>query len=164
MKLLAFTDGASRGNPGESGIGVLLKDKEGNVIDSLSAYIGKATNNTAEYVALISGLRLVMKHPCCHLVVHSDSELLVRQLNGKYKVKNELLKHYYEAVQKLLQELNCKVTFCHIPREQNAEADALANKGIDEKKNIISSQSLLDEGHQKERVFEKDRIISRCMP
>lgn len=139
MKLLLYTDGASRGNPGDSGIGIVLRDNEGNTIDSLAAYIGKTTNNVAEYVALIAGLQVAQKHPCQHLVVHADSELMVRQLNGTYKVRNERLKRYFREIETLLRTVPFTVTFTHVPREQNAEADALANRGIDEKKPLPST-------------------------
>src|SRR4030067_1895160 len=102
MTILAYTDGASRGNPGESGVGIVLKDEFGNVIGSHFGYIGQATNNIAEYTALAACLKLVKKTECDHLVVHSDSELMVRQLNGQYKVKDVGLKKHFQDIQKSL--------------------------------------------------------------
>lgn len=136
MIVHAFTDGASRGNPGESGIGVLFQDSEGRVLQELSAYIGVTTNNVAEYMALVAALQLAKKQPCEKLVVHSDSELLVRQMCGSYKVRNERLKQYKAMIDAMMEKAPFEVQFKHIPREQNKHADALANRGIDEKKSL----------------------------
>jgi ribonuclease HI len=133
MTIFAYTDGASRGNPGESGIGVVLKDERGNVIGSHFDYIGQATNNIAEYTALATCLKLVQKIECNQLIVHSDSELMVRQLNGKYKVKDEGLKKQFQNIQKILTDVRFQFSIKHIPREKNHEADHLANQGIDTK-------------------------------
>jgi ribonuclease HI len=134
MTILAYTDGASRGNPGESGVGIVLKDELGNVIESHFGYIGQATNNIAEYTALATCLRLVKKIECDHLVVHSDSELMVRQLNGQYKVKDKGLKKYFLSIQKILTSSPFKFAIKHVPRDENREADQLANRGIDTKR------------------------------
>jgi ribonuclease HI len=134
MTILAYTDGASRGNPGESGIGVILKDESGNLLAEHYGYIGRTTNNVAEYTALASCLKLVQKMECGALVVHSDSELMVRQLNGVYKVKDEGIQKHYRRVRKLLEALPVQFEIRHIPREKNREADRLANRGIDSKK------------------------------
>lgn len=139
MKLFLYTDGASRGNPGESGIGIIIKDSKGNSIDSLGAYIGRTTNNVAEYLALLAGLQLAQKQQCQQLVVHSDSELMVRQLQGKYKVRNERLKRFFQEVQNVLKVVPFEIIFRHVPREENADADALANRGIDTKQQVPKS-------------------------
>lgn len=136
MTILAYTDGASRGNPGESGIGVILKDESGNLLAEHYGYIGRTTNNIAEYTALASCLKLVEKMNCENLIVHSDSELMVRQLNGEYKVKDEGIRKHYRHVRKLLEDLSLQFEIRHIPRERNREADQLANRGIDSKKRI----------------------------
>ena len=133
MIIHAFTDGASRGNPGESGVGVLLKNQDGAVLHSVNGYIGKATNNIAEYTALLTCLKVAAGFKCDELIVHSDSELMVRQLNGQYKVRDRNLKQYYEQVQSLIKQVPFRTTFIHVAREQNSEADALANCGIDNK-------------------------------
>ena len=133
MTVLAFTDGASRGNPGESGIGVVLKDAEGGTIQSTFGYIGTATNNIAEYKALLACLALAEKIDCDHLVVHSDSELMVRQMKGEYKVKNASLKQCIQEVREKLKGASFRFEIKHIDREQNREADDLANLGIDSK-------------------------------
>jgi len=134
MTILAYTDGASRGNPGESGVGVVLKDKFGNVITSQYGYIGKATNNIAEYTALAICLRLVQTTECSQLVVHSDSELMVRQLNGQYKVKDVELKKHFQKIKNIIIAAPYQFKIKHVPREKNREADELANRGINTKK------------------------------
>lgn len=136
MTVIAHTDGASRGNPGESGIGILLKDENGNVIVALSDYIGTATNNVAEYTALITCLRLAQETKCTRLIVHSDSELMVRQVQGTYKVKDAGLKPLFAQVQQLLATVPFEVEFRHVSREENAEADNLANRGINLKRTV----------------------------
>jgi ribonuclease HI len=136
MTLYAATDGASRGNPGESGVGVIVRDEAGREVLSISGYLGIATNNVAEYTALVVLLREMRTIPCTRLIVQSDSELLVRQVNGKYKVKNPVLKQKLNEVQQLRAALPCTLEVNYVPRSQNVEADRLANQGIDEKKSL----------------------------
>lgn len=136
MKCLAYTDGASRGNPGDAGIGVIVRDEQGKTLFSTHGYIGKATNNVAEYTALLVLLRSVQTLECRHLVVHSDSELMVRQINGAYKVKDLVLKQYHQRVRQLLAGASFTFELRHVPREMNAEADGLANSGIDARQPI----------------------------
>ena len=131
MILHAFTDGASRGNPGESGIGIILRSPEGSVLLEEHGYIGRTTNNMAEYTALLTLLERMEKFPCTHLVIHSDSELLVRQMRGQYKVKSEGLKELHRKALKSIASLPCSVELVHVPREQNRDADRLANQGVD---------------------------------
>jgi ribonuclease HI len=133
MIITAFTDGASRGNPGESGIGVVLKDETGIVIASHYGYIGQTTNNIAEYTALTTCLKMVQGMNCSALVVHSDSELMVRQLNGQYKVKDQELKKHFQRIKDILAAASFQFEIKHVPREKNREADHLANRGIDTK-------------------------------
>jgi len=127
----AYTDGASRGNPGDAGVGVLVRDEQGRTVLSLHGYIGRTTNNVAEYTALRTLLERLEADGCTKLVIHSDSELLVRQINGEYRVKDPGLKKHHEEVRRLMSSLPCPVEVRHIPRAQNSEADRLANKGID---------------------------------
>ncbi|MDI6802365.1 MAG: ribonuclease HI family protein [Bacteroidota bacterium] len=138
MKINAFIDGASRGNPGESGIGVLLIDEAGNTLASINGYIGKATNNIAEYTALIACLKKAKDLNCTKITIHSDSELLVRQMNRQYRVRNEGIKEIFERVQCVLRSakggFKCEIK--HIKRELNRDADLLANAGIDSKQPI----------------------------
>ncbi len=130
MTIHAFTDGASRGNPGESGIGVILRDEKGNTLTTHKSYIGQTTNNVAEYRALLACLKIVQSFACKKLIVHSDSELMVRQLQGKYKVKDLELKQYFEQVQNILRDSTFEFEIVHVSREQNKEADELANIAI----------------------------------
>lgn len=136
MTIYAHTDGASRGNPGESGIGIVLKDAEGNVLLTHREYIGQATNNVAEYRALLTCLSLVSQFPCTHLVIKSDSELMVRQLQGKYRVKEPHLKTYFEQVRARLQEAPYRYEIVYVGREENREADELANIAINLKESV----------------------------
>jgi len=136
MIIYAFTDGASRGNPGESGVGLIVKNENGNVLLAEYGYIGIATNNIAEYSALIALLKRIKKVPHTKLIVHSDSELMVRQINGEYKVKDEKIRKYYQRVLKLIDGGSHQFELQHIPRSENSEADRLANRGIESRKKI----------------------------
>ncbi|MFA6470039.1 MAG: ribonuclease HI family protein [Bacteroidota bacterium] len=136
MKLTAFTDGASRGNPGDAAIGIVLKDEQGRTILTHKKYLGTTTNNVAEYSALLACLELVNKTEtfhCSELVVHTDSELMARQLNGQYKVKDAGLKVLFLKVKEVLTTSPFTFSIRHIPRSLNKEADALANEAIDTK-------------------------------
>jgi ribonuclease HI len=130
-KLILNVDGASRGNPGPSAIGVTLKDESGLLVAEISEAIGHTTNNQAEYRALIAGLKQCKILGAKEVIVRSDSELMVRQVLGIYRVKKEELKPLHEEVRKLA---GCFSAFKigNIPREQNKEADKLANKALDE--------------------------------
>lgn len=135
MKLRAWTDGASRGNPGDAGIGVIVKNEKGDIVLEERRYLGKTTNNQAEYTALIVCLEGVIAHAdalqCTELAVFADSELMVKQLKGEYKVRDEGLKIQYARVRGLLQKIGFNFSISHVPRSQNKEADRLANEGID---------------------------------
>jgi len=133
VTLMAFTDGASRGNPGESGIGVILKDATGTVLEEICGYLGTSTNNRAEYAALLVGVELARRHRCSHLISHSDSELIVRQMQGTYKIKDKTLRQWAERVHSAVRSGGLQLEMKHIPREENHEADELANVGIDSK-------------------------------
>ena len=124
----AWVDGASRGNPGESGFGLVFQ--LGDTTQEICGFLGRTTNNVAEYAALIAALALAGRHGLEALTVYSDSQLLVRQLEGAYKVKAP---HLVPIFLKVL-ELRRKIpTFAihHVPREQNREADSLANRAVD---------------------------------
>ena len=133
MTLHAFTDGAARGNPGEAGIGIIVSDEQGNTVLSLYGSIGIATNNVAEYTALVTLLERAKGLRCSRLVIHSDSELMVRQLSGTYRVRDRGLKPQHAKAVRLMQELPFECRIEHVPREGNREADRLANRGIDER-------------------------------
>ena len=122
-------DGLSKGNPGPSAIGVVIRDAQGRLVDSISNRIGMATNNQAEYRALIAALERAIELNAKEIHLESDSELLVRQINGRYRVKNPTLRSLYQKVLQLRNKLDC-LTIVHIPRQQNAEADKLANWAV----------------------------------
>ncbi len=125
-----YTDGGARGNPGPAGIGARLLAASGEVVEELADFIGTATNNVAEYQALLSGLELALDHDVQRLDVFLDSELVVRQVNGEYKVKDAGLKPLHAQACLLLSRFH-EVGVKHVRREQNAEADALVNQAID---------------------------------
>lgn len=128
---LLFTDGACRGNPGIGGAGAVLMDGRGEVLATGKKYLGHCTNNIAEYEALILGVEEALNRRCLRLQIRLDSELLVKQILGEYKVKNPRLKVLMERVRNLLSRLET-YTILHTAREGNALADALANEAIDE--------------------------------
>lgn len=128
-KLVIHTDGVSRGNPGLAAIGATLKDERGQLIASISRRIGWATNNQAEYKAIIAALETAIGLGVRQVELNSDSELVVRQINGQYRVKKEALKLLYQRVKELQGRLE-GFTIRHIPRQQNKEADRLANRAL----------------------------------
>ena len=125
-----WTDGAARGNPGPAGIGVMLKAPSGEVIVAEGRFVGHSTNNVAEYKALLLGLELALERGVSKVEVRADSELLIKQLKGEYRVRNAGLLPLYEQAQALLARFEA-FRLKHVRREQNAEADRLANEGID---------------------------------
>jgi len=132
-KLTIYTDGAATGNPGPAGIGVIICDSSGNVLKNISEYIGEATNNVAEYTAMINALKQAKDMKAESVHINTDSELLAKQLNREYKVKNENLKSLYEEVLQLAKKFE-EVRIFHIPREKNKGADKLATSAIKEHK------------------------------
>ena len=130
-ELIIHTDGASRGNPGKAGIGVAIFDKGYKLIEEVCSFIGNATNNVAEYKAMILATQKAIGHNAKNVLFKTDSELLVRQLNGVYRVKNLNIQPLYAELAALLGKIPAwKIQ--HVYREENACADALANRGIDE--------------------------------
>ena len=130
-ELKLFTDGCARGNPGPAGAGYVIMNMKGETIEDGAKFLGKnETNNKAEYGALIVGLSKCLHHSTGIIHVYSDSELMVKQLNGSYKISKPHLRDLAEQVHKLVENFD-KVTFHHIKREKNARADALANKAVD---------------------------------
>ena len=128
--LVAHIDGGARGNPGPSGYGVVIQDEGGRRVAALSEYLGHQTNNFAEYQGLIGALEYAIEHGPKALTVISDSELLVRQINGIYKVKNPTLKDLHARAKDLIAQLNW-FSISHALREHNREADRLANEAMD---------------------------------
>ncbi len=131
--LTLFTDGASRGNPGPAGAGALIADETGREIARAKRFLGRMTNNQAEYQALLLGLDLAGKLAPAHLGIRLDSELVVKQLRGEYRVKDPNLAALFARVRDKLNAL-AGYDILHIGRELNAEADRLANQAIDEAK------------------------------
>ena len=130
-KVIINADGAARGNPGPAAIGATIKDETGNLIARISKRIGVTTNNQAEYRAIITALEKAINLGAKHVALKSDSELVVQQINGRYKIKNAALRPLYQEVVKLTGSLE-SITVSYVPRTRNAEADKLANKALDE--------------------------------
>ena len=132
VDLVAYVDGGSRGNPGEAGFGVVLQKPSGEVVSKIQGYLGRGTNNVAEYRALLVALETVLRMGCKRLEVFSDSQLVVSQIQGFYRVTAPHLVSLFEEVRQLIGSLtNFRIHY--IPREQNHEADRLVNAAIDEK-------------------------------
>lgn len=134
--LTIYTDGGARGNPGPAGIGAVILNEEGEMVKEVSEYIGHATNNVAEYKALIAALLACKKMFGAslremRLEVRMDSELIVRQMTGLYKVKEPTLQELFGVVAKLRLEDAPNIIFTHVPREKNKRADELVNEAID---------------------------------
>ena len=127
----ANIDGGSRGNPGPAAYGVVVRDARGEVVARLKKYIGQNTNNVAEYYGLIAALDYAQSHGIRAFRIESDSELLVKQMRGQYKVKSADLRPLFERARKMAQGLE-SFRIDHVYREQNREADALANQALDE--------------------------------
>ena len=128
-RLIIYTDGASSGNPGPAAIGAVIQDGQGRVISRISRRIGRATNNQAEYRAIITALGEAVRLGAGEVDIKSDSELVVKQLKGRYCVKKATLRPLYQEVVKLVGSLEA-FSITHIPREQNREADRLANRAL----------------------------------
>ena len=128
-RLVIKTDGASQGNPGLSAIGATIKDEQGSLITSISQSIGLTTNNQAEYRAIIAALEQAIRLDANQVNMYSDSELVVRQINGQYRVKNAALKLLHRKVKQLQSQL-AGFTINYIPRHENTEADSLANMAL----------------------------------
>jgi ribonuclease HI len=138
----ANIDGGSRGNPGPASYGVVIRDPRGQIVAKLKKYIGRMTNNVAEYYGLIAALDYAQSHGIRGLRIESDSELLVKQMRGQYKVKSPELRPLFERARKMLQSFE-SFRIDHVYREQNAEADALANEALDETSGRSSADSVL---------------------
>jgi ribonuclease HI len=134
----ANIDGGSRGNPGPASYGVVIRDPRGEVVAKLKKYIGRSTNNVAEYYGLIAALDYAQQHGIRALRIESDSELLVRQMRGQYQVKSAELRPLFERAKKMSQALD-SFRIEHVYREHNADADGLANEALDETSGAPSS-------------------------
>ncbi len=128
-KLIINTDGSAEPNPGPAAIGATIKDEQGKLLTTISQRIGRATNNQAEYRAIIAALEKALSLGANQVDIRSDSELVVRQLNGRYRVKKASLKPLYQQVKQLSSQFE-GFNITHIPREQNKEADRLAGMAL----------------------------------
>lgn len=128
--LVANIDGGARGNPGPAGYGVVIEDEVGRPVANLSEYLGRQTNNYAEYSGLLAALNYALRHGFKALKVISDSELMVKQINGEYKVSSPTLKELHGRAMKLIDQFEC-FEIRHVLREKNREADRLANVAMD---------------------------------
>ncbi len=129
--VVAYIDGGSRGNPGPSGYGARIENQDGSIIEEIKGAVGIATNNVAEYEGLLAALSYLQENNFTNVIVRSDSQLLVKQMTGHFKVKHPNLKPLYDKAITLVGELDL-VEFQHIPREKNSFADRLANEAMDE--------------------------------
>ena len=130
---LLYTDGAARGNPGPAAVGAVLyrgSPASGNVVAELSRAIGRRTNNVAEYQAVLDGLEMAAGYRPARLTLRSDSQLLVRQLLGRYRVRSPVLRPLHQEARRLLDGFS-QVWIEHVPREENRRADQLANRALD---------------------------------
>jgi ribonuclease H / adenosylcobalamin/alpha-ribazole phosphatase len=130
VRAVLFTDGGARGNPGPAAYGFVLESEDGDLLAAVGAGIGVATNNVAEYSGLIAGLRRAAEEGVTQLEVRSDSELMVKQMRGEYRVKNARLRPLSIEASRLAREL-ASVRYVHVPREKNELADRLVNEALD---------------------------------
>ena len=130
MKAAIHTDGGARGNPGPAGIGVVLTDESGEVFGEVAESIGVATNNVAEYKALIAGLELALSKGVTDIEIFMDSELVVSQIKGEWKIKKDTLRPLAVQARALMNKFDT-FSISHVRREMNADADKLANQGMD---------------------------------
>jgi ribonuclease HI len=131
-RLRLYSDGAARGNPGLAGAGAVLVEPSGQVIDRIGKFLGTQTNNYAEYMGLLLGLRRARELSVREVEVFADSELMLRQLGGRYQVKSASLRPLYEEALALLNDFE-RVKLVHVPREMNRAADEMSNRAIDER-------------------------------
>jgi len=152
--ITAHCDGGSRGNPGPAGFGVHIEDGAGNVLDELSGFLGKKTNNFAEYSALLAALRFALEHGRRRLRVVADSELMVKQMKGQYRVNSPELRPLYEKAKSLIRELD-RFEIQHVLREKNRNADRLANAAMDRGMGRgVESSMVRDSGREASRRLE----------
>lgn len=142
-KMIIYTDGGARGNPGPAGIGVVIQDEKGNTIKSYGEAIGEATNNEAEYQAVIFALKKIKllfgkeKIKKMAIEIRMDSELAVEQLSHRYKIQGENLQKRFMHIHNLLIGVGGNVSFTHVPREQNKAADRLVNEALDKQQGTL---------------------------
>jgi ribonuclease HI len=128
---VAYIDGGARGNPGPAGYGVRIEDQNGRLIEEFNGFLGPSTNNVAEYNGLLAALKYAQQHGHRVVRIKSDSELLVKQMRGEYRVKNAGLQPLYQQARAIANSLD-RIVFEHVRREQNKDADRLANLAMDQ--------------------------------
>lgn len=138
--IIAYIDGGARGNPGPAGYGVHIEGPDGTLLDELHGGLGIATNNVAEYTGLLAALRWAAEHGHRKIHIRADSELLVKQMRGEYRVKHEGLKPLFLQACALIRRIG-DVTFEHVRREMNKDADRLSNLGMDAAEEALKSGS-----------------------
>jgi len=131
VAIVAYIDGGARGNPGPAGYGVRVEDEQGTLIEEFNGFLGTSTNNVAEYNGLLAALRYARQHGHRRVHIKSDSELLVKQMRGEYRVKNAGLQPLYQEARTIASDLE-RIVYEHVRREQNKDADRLANLAMDE--------------------------------
>lgn len=136
MTLFCYIDGSCQGNPGDAGYGVVIEEENGSTLEMQGDFIGRATNNIAEYQALIACLHLTKKYKIDAVTIHSDSQLVVNQMKGLYKVKKDHIKLLFNKAKDIIDTAPYNIEILHIPREQNKKADKLARKAIQLKTKI----------------------------
>lgn len=129
--IVAYIDGGARGNPGPAGYGVRIEDERGALVDEFNGFLGTSTNNVAEYNGLLAALRYARQHGHSHVHIKSDSELLVKQMRGEYRVRHAGLQPLYQQACAIAQTLD-RIVYEHVRRDQNKDADRLANLAMDE--------------------------------
>ena len=136
-KIIVYTDGGSRGNPGPAAAGFVLTDEKGNQLQAKGIFLGRKTNNEAEYSGLVKALEAVKKLSAEQVIIFSDSELLVKQINGQYRVKSDNIRPLYQQANELLSQFkNWKIQ--HVLRDKNKIADGLVNQALDSKHDVES--------------------------
>ncbi len=138
-RVTVYSDGAARGNPGPAGAGVRIEDARGRRVSEAARYLGEATNNVAEYRALILGLELARELGASEVELRADSELIIRQMTGEYRVRNVRLQELHRQAQALEQAFH-SVGYVHIRREHNRAADRLANLAIDQEEALSGAE------------------------
>jgi len=138
--ITANIDGGARGNPGPAGFGVVIRDADGNMLEELHGALGVATNNVSEYNGLLAALRWVKEHGHTAVHIRADSQLLIEQMRGNYKVKHPGLQPLHAKARLLAHEIG-RVTFEHVRREFNKDADRLSNLGMDESVKRLNAAS-----------------------
>ena len=156
---VANIDGASRGNPGPASYAIVIRDPSGKVILELAKKLGRETNNVAEYYALLAALDFAVSHGISALRIRSDSELLVRQIQGRYRVKSAELKPLFERATKLARQLSY-FAIEHVRREQNRDADALANVALDSGSVVSATHLAADNQKHQARAHESRPVPS----